>query len=389
MTTLIDARERFDVGSWETSGTVNGVRWSVSKRRLAGGRQDGVDLIEVDNGAFRFVVVPTRGMGLWDAHAGDLRIGWDAPCAEIVHPKYIDLESRGGLGWLEGFGEWVVRCGLENNGSPGTDTVINNNGDPQPMTLPLHGKIANIPASFVSFEVTGGKRPVLTLKGVVIEAFLFGPNLALETTITTEAGSLAVTVEDTVINRGDKPAEFELLYHCNYGPPILEAGARIALPVKRITPRDARAVEYGVRNYAVYPGPTPGITESCYFFSLYGDKKGVTAGVLHNKAASRGILQRWNLKELPCFTLWKNPQGLHDGYVTGMEPGTNYPNGRGFERAQGRVPKLRPGKSHTATITYEVLPDAKAVKRGLAEVKAIQGGRKTTLDEGPDASICE
>ncbi len=38
---------------------------SVTKKRLRGGRRDGVDLIQVDNGALSFSVAPTRGMGIW------------------------------------------------------------------------------------------------------------------------------------------------------------------------------------------------------------------------------------------------------------------------------------------------------------------------------------
>src|SRR4051812_4813786 len=39
--------------------------WSVAKRTLRGGRRDGVDLVQVHNGALSFAVVPTRGMGIW------------------------------------------------------------------------------------------------------------------------------------------------------------------------------------------------------------------------------------------------------------------------------------------------------------------------------------
>ena len=60
----------------------------------------------------------------------------DSPVKEVVHPSHIDLESRGGLGWLEGFNEWMVRCGLEFAGHPGTDQFINNTGDPLPTQPP-------------------------------------------------------------------------------------------------------------------------------------------------------------------------------------------------------------------------------------------------------------
>ena len=53
--------------------------WSVEKRRLRGGRREGVDLIVVDNGALRFSIVPTRGMGLWKGWYEGNRLGWDSP----------------------------------------------------------------------------------------------------------------------------------------------------------------------------------------------------------------------------------------------------------------------------------------------------------------------
>ena len=127
--------------------------WSITKQTLHGGKQEGVDLITVDNGKIRFSVIPTRGMGVLQASMEDVVLGWDSPVKEVVHPQFIRLEDRGGLGWLEGFNEWMVRCGLEGNGHPGTDRFINNVGDEATMDLTLHGKIANIPASEVEVVI--------------------------------------------------------------------------------------------------------------------------------------------------------------------------------------------------------------------------------------------
>jgi hypothetical protein len=52
-------------------------------------------------------------MSLLKVTSGDLTLGWNSPVKEVVHPQFINLQSRGGLGWLEGFNEWMVRCGLE------------------------------------------------------------------------------------------------------------------------------------------------------------------------------------------------------------------------------------------------------------------------------------
>ena len=75
-------------------------------------------MITVDNGVLQFSVVPTRGMSLGrlvlkeeDAVVG----GWASPVREVVHPMFVDMEQLGGLGWLTGFNEFLVRCGPWNN----------------------------------------------------------------------------------------------------------------------------------------------------------------------------------------------------------------------------------------------------------------------------------
>jgi hypothetical protein len=110
---LIDTANDVYLKEWNlTSGDIAGsspIVWSVRKRRLSGGRQEGVDIIEVDNGALKFTVVPTRAFNVWSAHPGDLRLGWDWPVKEIVHPQFVELSERGGHGWLNGFGELISR----------------------------------------------------------------------------------------------------------------------------------------------------------------------------------------------------------------------------------------------------------------------------------------
>ena len=100
--------------------------FSIEFETLKGGKQAGVDLVTVRTDELVLRVLPTRGMSILDVHCGDVRLGWDSPSHEIVHPALIDLESRGGLGWLEGFNELLVRCGLEFAGHPGQDEFTNN-----------------------------------------------------------------------------------------------------------------------------------------------------------------------------------------------------------------------------------------------------------------------
>src|SRR5262249_25981960 len=177
---------------------------------------------------------------------------------------------------------------------------------------------------------------------------LFYPRLVLTTTYTTVPGSNRVVIHDRVENRGAEATEMQLLYHCNLGPPLLEAGSRIAMPIREVSPISPRAAE-GIDRLDAYPGPRTGFAEQVYCCDLLADAGGKTLAMLYNHAADRGIALRFNRQELPCFTVWKNTAALEDGYVTGLEPATNFPNFKSFEREQGRVATLPAGCQCGAT----------------------------------------
>ena len=114
-----------------------------------------------------------------------------------------------------------------------------------------------------------------------------------------------------------------MLYHINFGKPLLEQGARFVAPAERVTPFNARAAK-DVKSYDTYLGPTPGYIEQVYLYRPLADAAGKTTVLLHNKAGDRAASMTYALKELPYLTMWKNTGDVRDGYVTGIEPGTNY-----------------------------------------------------------------
>ncbi len=358
--------------------------WSLAKRHLRGGRREGVDLITVDNGALRFSVVPTRGMGLWKGFFQGSYLGWESPITDgPVHPALVNLAAAGGLGWLEGFDELMARCGLENNGAPFELKSTGADGSESRVSFGLHGRIANIPASFVAVHVDPEPPHEITVEGHVDETRLFGPQLRLETRYTTVPGSNRLTVHDEIVNLKDQPGEFQLLYHWNFGPPFLDDGARFAAPIRSMAPRDARAQE-GIDGHDRYGGPQPGYTEQVYFYDLAVEADaGPTLAMLQSAAGDKAVVLRFRKDQLPAFTLWKNTAGLRDGYVTGLEPGTNYPNPRPFEQARGRVVTLPPGGRYVAETVLEVLSSPGEVAGVEAEIRRIQARVKPTIHQQP------
>jgi hypothetical protein len=356
--------------------------WSIRKRTLHGGLREGVDLVEVHNGALYYTVVPTRGMGLWRGEYHGNFLGWHAPVQGPVHPSFVHPAERGGLGWLAGFDEWLCRCGLASNGPPGEDSYTDKAGRARHDHLTLHGRIANLPAHAVEVRVGLDPPFELGVVGQVEEAGLFGPRLHLTTTCTTVPGSNRVVIHDVVENRGGEPAEMQLLYHCNIGSPFLEAGSRVVLPIREMAPQTARAAE-GIDTFDTYPGPVAGFAEQVYCYDPLADVAGHTLAMLYNRAADRGLVVRYNRKELPCFTVWRNTAAFADGYVTGLEPATNYPNFKGFERRHDRVLLLPPGGHFECTWSMEVQDTASGVAAVLAEIVTLQAQARAVIHRTP------
>jgi hypothetical protein len=356
--------------------------WSIRKRTLRGGLRDGVDLIEVHNGALSFSVLPTRGMGLWRGDYRGNALGWRAPVLGPVHPQYVHLTDRGGLGWLAGFDEWLCRCGMSSNGPPGEDVFTDARGQAQRAPLTLHGRVANLPAQTVEVRVSLDPPYELTISGEVEEAALFFPQLRLTATYTTVPGSNRVVIHDVVENRSARPAEMQMLYHCNLGPPFLEAGSRVLAPVREMAPQTPRAAE-GIDTYDTYAGPLTGFAEQVYLYDLLADARGQTLALLINPHSDRAVALRMNHTELPCFTVWKNTAAVEDGYVTGLEPATNFPNFKTFERQQGRVRVLPPGGRWECRLSLEVADSTAAVAGLMAEVATLQAHGRATIHRTP------
>jgi peroxiredoxin len=356
--------------------------WSVRKHVLHGGKQEGVEVIEVDNGKLKFTVIPTRGMSIHQVSMGDLRLGWDSPVKGLVHPKFINLHTRQGLGWLEGFNEWMVRCGLEFFGGPGTDEFTDNIGNKSEMDLTLHGKIGNTPASQVEITVERQAPYRIIIRGRVDEALLHGPKLELLSQISTVPGSNTFQISDKITNHSAVEQEFGILYHGNYGTPLMEKGAKFVAPAREVTPINEYPAS-DISSYNLYRAPTPGIPEQVFCLQLWADKNDRTKVMLQNASGDKAVSMAFSIKQLPFFTLWKNPVAQEDGYVTGLEPGTGFPLNRSIERMFDRVPKLAPHQSRLFTIDFALHTSKAQIKAAANEISKIQSGRKTKVNTEP------
>ncbi len=347
------------VVSWERDALE---KHSVDMRQFIGFRQstlpDGGRIIEAYNGSgLTFTVLPDRGLDIWTAHYNGLPLTWISQNA----PQLPDSA----LPWLRQFnGGLLVTCGLTHAGPPETDDQTGEVRD-------LHGRYSRLRAHDVN--VSGGwigpgadARYIAELTGTVSEGALFGEQLRLRRRCALELARPSVSISDQVTNVGDTPAPLMVLYHFNFGYPLVRAGTELAV-ASRVYPRDARARE-GLASWEVYEGPTPAYAEQVYFHHVWAGRDQYALAALLN--ADFGFKVEWHTPTLPYLTQWKNTR--QNIYVSGIEPGNCIPEGLNAARRSGRLVILQPGETHLFRCVLTVLPDAEAVRECRSAVEVMR-----------------
>ena len=353
------------LGDSATRAQSAGGTFAVQQYRFTSGKREGVELVVVDSGKVRAAISPTRGMSLWKANIDGLDCSWRSPIEGPIHPHYVPLAEPNGLGWLDGFDELLVRCGLQSFGAPD----FNDKGQ---LKYPLHGRIGNQPAVNWSVHLDAD-HSLLEVRGEVHEARFLQFNLRLSVSYRFSFGQPTIDIVDTVRNASDSPTTMQMLYHINVGSPLLDGGATMHSAAKRIVARDQHAAD-DLATWPTYLPPTPGYAEQVYFSSPTPAASGWATTLLASKDRNRGFAVHYKPTTLPYFSQWKNTVGQADGYVTGLEPGTGFPNPRTFEEQQGRVVPLAAGQSIEFNLRLEGINRPDRVSQLVDEVDQLRGG---------------
>ncbi len=331
---------------------------------LAGGKAEGVAAVQLSTGSgLEFTVLPGRGMDIPFASYNGRSLGFFSGTG-ITSPAYYE---EPGLGWLRSayFG-LLTTCGIVSSGFPDVE------GE---KSFGLHGRVSNAAAEDASVSQDWeGDEYVLSVQGKIREACAFNENMRLKRKVETRLGWDKLVIHDIIENNGFEPQPLMMIYHFNFGYPLLGPGAEVVGPIIKKEARDEEACkDRGIEESLSFPEPQADYREKVFFYSLGADAKGDTFISLLNQdigdGTPLGIVMRFNRNELPRFTHWKmTGQGF---YVTGLEPGTVGPLGRKKERARG-CPMLAGQGSWPITIEFEVLHDVAAFQRLRDEAETLK-----------------
>ncbi len=319
---------------------------------LADGPERSVRAVDVRTGSgLRFLVAADRGMDIADASYRGVPLAWISPTG-VTHPAHYE---EPGLGWLRSFhGGLLVTCGPTYLGEPCTDEGVE---------LGLHGRASNTPAREVSVRQDwddAGEEYAISVSGRVREASVFGPNVELFRTIRTRLGSSTVSVSDRVTNLGWEPAPLMVLYHMNFGWPLVDERAELLLPPCEDVPRDEDA-RAGLDRARMFEKPTPGSREKVYSRDVPADETGFAHVGVVNRALRPplGVAVSFRKRELPRLIQWKMMG--RGTYVCGIEPANCLVEGRAKERERGTLEFLQPGEAREFELSVSVLDSEEAI----------------------------
>jgi hypothetical protein len=225
--------------------------------------------------------------------------------------------------------------------------------------LGLHGRLSHTPAELLGYGSEWvGDEYELWVEGRVRHFKMFSANLSLRRRITTWLGSNHLRIDDTIRNEGFETVPLQVLYHCNFGFPVVSPETELWLDVVKSEPRDEEAAK-GFEDRTRFQAPTPGYAEQVFYHYPTGTDDGYARAALVNRAMDFGAYIRFRVAELPHLIEWKMMgQGT---YVVGLEPANCWVEGRARDRERGVLQFLGPGESISPRVEIGALPDAAAV----------------------------
>ena len=165
--------------------------------------------------------------------------------------------------------------------------------------------------------------------------------------ISTALGENSITIEDTVENQGFRVTPFMLLYHMNFGWPLVDECTTISMPEHKVIPQNDIAIA-GLGEWNRMNEPDPNWIEQVFYHQLPADEDGLARVVMTNPKLKLEVTVEYRVAELPYLVQWKQ---LGQGeYVCGIEPANCFPEGQAAMMKRGILKKLQPGESSSSYV---------------------------------------
>ncbi|RSX54057.1 hypothetical protein D2E25_0363 [Bifidobacterium goeldii] len=323
------------------------------------GRAHGLKAIEVKNGPLRFMSMADRALDI-------AQIEYRGENLTFLSKPGLNGRNQFDTNGLEAqrsiMGGLFFTCGFENICAP----YVTPEGSKYPAgSYPMHGRIRTTPAEHVSSDAYWNENDqyVLEVSGEIREAELFGENMVLRRRISSVYGTPTITVEDEVTNESFREEPLMWMYHCNFGWPLLAAGAEVVIPSRKATPRDETTAA-DETPWNEIGEPVKNKPESVYLHDLAADESGRSFAGVVNRGLGLGVVIEFDAADFPYFMEWKS-MGSGD-YVVGLEPSNSSVHGRGWHERRGDLHTIAPQATERKVVTFTVIEGEDVIDQLIA-----------------------
>lgn len=202
---------------------------SIRHSAATNGAATGTRLIEIRTiRGFSATILPDRGGDIFDLRFRGQSLGWTGP-AGLAGLSRTSADQENGLGLLRGFSGALITCGFDYFGPARIGSAAHfGYALRDRQHYPLHGR-----ASFLSADLRRADTawssdvPHIVIELDLRQSSLFGEAFLVRRRLRFEIGTALLELEDRVENRAHTPVPHQVLYHLNFGFPLIDTGTTI------------------------------------------------------------------------------------------------------------------------------------------------------------------
>lgn len=314
------------------------------------GKAQGVEAVDINNGnGLMFTILLGRNLDIANCIYKGINVSYITKNG-IVSSCYFEKD---GNEWFRNFiGGLLTTCGITYAGAPCYD-----NG----KQLGLHGRISNCPAENICCESYWKDDDyIISIKGKTYERKFFGDYICLSREIKVVCGENKIYIHDSIENLGYEISPIMMIYHFNFGYPLLDTQSEVYIDSYETIPVDYEAQKNFNERFKITE-PMHKISENVYFHKM-NSKENICSAVLFNEKLGNngiGVKIRFNKDELPYLNQWKM---MGEGeYVLGLEPSNCMTLGRKHAKENGMLRYINPGEIKHFNIEVEIIEDRNSI----------------------------
>jgi hypothetical protein len=160
-----------------------------------------------------------------------------------------------------------------------------------------------------------------------------------------------------------------LLYHFNFGYPLLDESSRFIVPAVKTRQRDHEGYD-GNDSYKTFSTPVDGKAEEVFYHQAAAGEDGFTHAILYNDKLDLGACITYDTRKLNNLVQWKSMKS--GDYALGIEPANCVPEGRVKARQEGTLQTIQPYEKIRYEFEFTILEGKEELQEMESRINQLQ-----------------